>query len=262
MRSLVLLFLFAFFAAPVSARECRLYFTIQQGENISTRKFNLCLLAEINDQKRKINDLKREINDLKREQKRFRRVTAEFERVIGEIPVDYLNEDGKVTVEPNRRIGKAIFMLSARLTGGANSLKVDQEILEELCSRHGRCEISIFFQAIDIRDSNPTNSVASGPCIFSYASSTGAWVRGEGCGSEGSLNGIDGDEAVAGPGQHPGVIAMAGGACLLAESDARSHFASGAQALQRDHAKGLFLIAIPSRREQGTRQFRCILEIQ
>lgn len=246
MKLLVLILLFAFFSAPASARECPSVPANRSGE--VPREFYLCLLAEI--------------RDLQREQQRFRRTIAEFERALGEMPVDYRNEDGNVTVEPDRRIGKAILVLSARLTGGASSLEVDQAVLEELCSSRGGCEISIFFQAFGVRDTDLTEMVASGPCIFSYTSTTGAWARGEGCDPEGSLNGIDGDNAVAGAGQNSSVIATAGGACLLAESDARRQFVSPSNELQRDHSKGLFLLAIPSRQEQGTRRFRCNLEIR
>ena len=47
--------------------------------------------------------------------------------VIGEIPVDYLNEDGKVTVEPNRRIGKAIL---TALESQAKTLGASRLVLE------------------------------------------------------------------------------------------------------------------------------------
>jgi len=246
MRLPCLIIAFVCLAVPAQARECR--FHAGRSTEIALKNVVRCVLAEI--------------RDLKAEQARTRRVIAEYERVLGELPVDYLNEDGKVTVEPNKPVGSANFLLTSRTTGGANSIEIDQAVLEELCSRRSGCEIMILFKQISLLSSEPLNSISSGPCFFNYASATGEWVLGEGCGTRGSLTGIDGDEAAASSGLPNDAIADAANACLLSESDLGRFGASGERAFVRDHTKGMFLIAMPSRQEQGIRRFQCDLLIQ
>ena len=255
MRLPCLIIAFICLAVSAHARECKLDFAssrvISPDFNdgiVLPQPFYRCLLAEI--------------RDLKAEQARTRRIIAELERVLGGLPVDYLNEDGKVTVEPKRPIGSASFLLTSRTTGGANSLEIDQAVLEELCSRRGGCEIIILFKEISPLGSELMNSVSSGPCTFNYAAATGEWVLSDGCGARGSLTGIDGDEAAAASGFPNDAIADAANACLLSESDLGRFGATGERELVRDHTKGMFLIAMPSRQEQGIRRFQCDLLIR
>ena len=253
MRLPCLIIVFICLAVSAQARECRFEIKSRNTSGIHSGivlppTFYRCLLAEI--------------RDLKAEQARIRRIIAEFERVLGKLPVDYLNEDGKVTVEPNRPIGSANFSLASRTTGGANSLEIDQAVLEELCSRRSGCELVILFKQIGLRSPEPVNWISSGPCIFNYTVKTGEWVLSEGCGARGSLAGVDGDEAAASSGTPNDAIADAANACLLSESDVGGFDATGERALVRDHTKGMFLIAMPSRQEQGIRRFQCDLLIR
>ena len=148
-------------------------------------------------------------------------------------------------------------VLSARTTGGANALPIDQSVLEEMCSRTGGCAVSIAFRQLGLFDGGAKGSVLTGPCQFTYAADSGAWSIGAGCGG-GPLSGVDGDQSATAAAATDPVIVSSSGACLLSESEpGRGVGQNGGFA--RDHRKGLFLIAMPSGQPDGIRRFQCEL---
>ena len=129
--------------------------------------------------------------------------------------------------------------------------------MEELCDKSGGCQLSLAFREFSLFGNEPKNPKISGPCLFQYTAESGEWVRGEGCGEDGATHGIDGDQRAVLDAQ-ASEIAEASGACLLAESAAIRDI--GAEVgFERDHAKGLFLVSVPSRQPDGVRRYECEL---
>ncbi len=235
-------------ASPGQARDCSRNFDdrgLSQGAN-NNGMFR-CLIAEI--------------NDLKREQRRMQKVIDEYERVIGEMPVEYKNEDGEVTVEEDRPIGNAVFTLTARPGSRASALPLDHEVVEGLCAESGGCTVSLVFRAIGFRSTDPLETISAGPCLFDYNTETGAWTRGEGCGEPLTAAGADNDGALMGDDGGGEVIVTAGEACVLADASVDPSATDGGY-LGKDRENGLFLLAVPSLIETGPRRFRCDLEIE
>ncbi len=246
MRLVILCVVLLTIAVGAEAKKCRLPSKGQDFSHLSptTREFHKCLRAQV--------------EELERRQKELEQIILEFQRLIAEFPAPYLNDNGTVTVEPGRRIGTANFFLDARLTGGISSLPIEQPVLEQLCAAQ-QCRLSLAFHVIGFRTGEPIESTSVGPCNFSYNAASGAWIRGTGC-SDDALNGKDGN-AAAGTGEDGAdIIIAAGEACLLTDAAARTTGASR-ELFERDHAVGLFLIAVPERRTDGIRRFRCNLEI-
>lgn len=202
--------------------------------------------------------LNTEIERLKRNQAVLDRKLKSFERLMAELPTDYANRDGVVTEEPGRPIGRASFLLTARATGSASVLPIEQRVLEEVCGKAGGCTLSITFRQFSIFDGAATETILTGPCQFSYTPQTGAWGLGEACESGGATSGVDGDQRAVGSGEGD-VIAVSGGACVLAESDLAR--ATEGDTLARDGSRGIFLLSIPSLQPDGVRRFECELAL-
>lgn len=211
------------------------------------RAFFKCLLAEI--------------RDLKRKQAELERIIPEYRRLVAELPAPYLNDNGKVTVEKGRKIGSATFILTARQTGGASSLPIDRDVLVFLCSGGKRCEVSLILREISVFSDAPLNSTISGPCQFDYDAQTGEWIRGEGC-SGGVLRGTDGESSAGAKTGGADIITEAGEGCLFADADKHRTVGTDRELFERDHSKGLFLIAAPERRTERRARFRCDLVIE
>ncbi|WP_343082419.1 hypothetical protein [Ostreiculturibacter nitratireducens] len=240
--------LFLIGATQADSRECRLP-SPRPGvvsEEIPPRSFFLCLLAEI--------------DDLKKRQEELERIVPEYERLVAEMPVPYLNDNGKVTVEEGRRIGSATFTLDARQTGRASSLRLDQAVIEELCTTTRGCRMSLIRRVIGLRQTEPLESIIVGPCLFDYDAVSGAWLRGTGCSGD-AISGKDGDGAVGAKSSGADVVIEAGEGCLMADADIRLAVGADHEILDRDHSRGLYLIAAPERLTTSIRRFRCDLEI-
>ncbi|MCP5074539.1 MAG: hypothetical protein GY947_14780 [Rhodobacteraceae bacterium] len=245
MRILIICAVLLFVAVEAEARNCKL--PSRGGsltQDTASRAFMKCLLNEI--------------KDLKKRQKELEQIVPEYERLIAELPAPYLNDNRTITVEPGRRIGSAKFILDARLTGGVSSLPVEQSVLEQLCAAQ-QCRLSLIFRMIGFRTGEPIESTIVGPCNFAYNTASGVWIRGTGCPDD-ALNGMDANAAVGTGENGADVIIVAGEACLLTDAAARTTGASR-ELFEPDHALGLYLIATPERRTDGTRRFRCDLEI-
>ncbi len=198
-----------------------------------------------------------ELARLKRENAALKRRLAEVEGLLTELPAAYSNVDGVVTEELGRAIGTATFVLSARSTGGANALPIEQRVLDEVCGVSGGCAVSVVFRQIGLFNDEPKDSVLTGPCQFTYAPDDGDWTLGSGCGS-GPISGTDGDRLSGEAAAADPVIVSSGGACIFSES-APSRSVGTENGFQRDTAPGLFLVAMPSRQPDGIRRFQCEL---
>ncbi len=241
--------LICLFLMPMAAhaRECVLP-SAQPGlaRDVAPRGFFRCILAEI--------------RDLKKKQAELERIVPEYKRLLAELPVPYVNDNGKVSVEEGRKIGSATFILAARQTGGASSLPIDQDVMEALCAGRHRREISLILREIGLFSAEPTSSTVSGPCLFDYDAKTGDWIRGQGC-VGGTLRGVDGESYAGAATGGADIITEAGEGCLLVDADKHRTIGAARDAFERDHSKGLFLIAMPDRSEGKTR-FRCDLVIE
>ena len=207
-----------------------------------------------------VNCLNSEIASLKRRQAKLEKVVAGYERLFGELPAPYLNDNGEITSEPGRKIGRATYILDARRTGGASFVPIKQTVLEELCADRG-CQLSLAIRVIGSFSKEPLESTIVGPCNFNYDSRTGAWLRGEGC-SGGVLHGRDGN-GTAGVGNGGAeTIVEVGEGCLVTDAGVRRSVGTDPNILERDHALGLFLVAAPDLRTNGGRRFQCDLEIE
>lgn len=250
MKNVLTIVLICTFMMPMAAqaRECILPDSKSIAVNESPpRAFFKCLLAEI--------------RDLKRQQAELARIIPDYRRLMAELPAPYLNDNGKVTVEKGRKIASATFILTARQTGGASSLPIDMDVMLSLCGGTKRCEISLILRKISVFNDRPLKSTISGPCQFDYDPQTGEWIRGEGC-SGGVLRGVDGESSAGAQTGGADIITEAGEACLFADADKHRTVGVDRELFERDHSKGLFLIAAPERRTESKARFRCDLVIE
>ena len=197
-----------------------------------------------------------ELNRVRRENAELRQRLGDVDGLLTELPAAFVNDNGQVTEEVGRAIGTATFRLSARSTGGPNTLPVDQRVLEEVCGASGGCAVSVAFRQIGLFNDEPKDSILTGPCQFSYAIESKEWTLGEGCGT-GPLSGKDGDRLTGSVSADP-VIAASGEACIFSESEP-SRSVGTEDGFQRDTAPGLFLVAMPARQPNGIRRFECEL---
>ena len=197
-----------------------------------------------------------ELNRVRRENTDLRTRLEEVEGLLTELPAEFSNINGEVTEDPERAIGTATFLLSARSTGGANALPIDERALFEVCGASGGCAVSLAFRQIGLFNDEPKDSILTGPCQLTYAPDTREWNLGAGCGT-GPISGKDGDRLSSAADADP-VIVASGGACILSESEP-SRSVGTQDGFQRDTAPGLFLVAMPSRQPDGIRRFECEL---
>lgn len=201
--------------------------------------------------------LVRELDTVRRENAALRRDISELRALMAQLPADYANSDGVVTEEPGRAIGRASFVLSARMTGGASVMPVEQRVLEEVCGRSGGCSVTLAFRQISLLDAETKNNVLTGPCQFTYAPGSGKWSLGAGCGDP-PRSGKDGDQSAGDDETTDPVLVRSGGTCLFAESDPVRAVGTD-RGFHRDHSLGLYLVAIPSLQPDGIRRFQCEL---
>lgn len=207
-----------------------------------------------------ISCLSREIADLKRGQNRLRRQLDSQSQALREIPGEYRNENGVISRNPNRTLQTASFILTSRHGNSPTSLPLSQNVMRRLCAGEEGCFISLILRREGIGNNTPQDVTVSGPCLFDYDAATGNWSRGTGCGESVPAQGRDGNgSATRDDGAE--TIAIAGGGCILADSDPNM-IGSQSHLLGRDHAKGLFIIAAPPLRETGEGRFRCELKIE
>lgn len=251
-------------ALPAAARDCS--GALPRG--VPLRSYVLrdavdCLISELR-------VLQRNQSRMAEELDRTRRALAVAQAAI---PVDYLNEDGRITLPENRPIGRASFVLSARTTGGPASLALDRAVVAELCGDAGGCSLRLARRDLGLAAAPPDGT---GPCLFLFDSASGGWFRSAGCG-DAAARGIDGNGGAIGSGGGE-ILAKAGGACLLADADARRgpgpapDQGAGPNAgpnagpdtafLTSDQTPGLFLIAAPERTADRAPRFRCELILE
>ncbi len=248
MRLVTICLIFLVAATAASARDCSVNF---RGEG-STDRVRILGAA--------VNCLNSEVNALKRKQARLEKTLAEYERLLGELPAPYINDNGTITAEPGRRVGRANYILDARRTGGAAFVPLEQSVVEELCADRG-CQLSLAIRVLGSFSKEPLESMIIGPCKFTYNANTGDWLRGDGCSGE-VLRGSDGDGTAGIGDDGADIIVEAGPGCLLADAGVRKSVGTDPNILERDHALGLFLIAAPERRDGGGKRFTCDLEIE
>ena len=247
MRALAVLFLCA--ALPAQARDCRAEMPRGWPEHAFAYADVIdCLLGEI--------------AALRREEARLARRVGELEAALAAVPADYVNLDGKAEAPEGRPVGRARFVLTARLTGGTAAMPLDMAVVEALCAGPGGCSIALARRNLDPRRDGAGTAEGVGPCLFLYDGETLAWFRAAGC-DGGGVAGVDGDGGPrSGSGAGGEILAEAGGVCLLADSDASPRLGPEATFLGGDHGPGLFLIAAPERGDRPGRRFRCELDIE
>jgi hypothetical protein len=212
-----------------------------------SRAFYLCLLAEI--------------DDLKRKQVELQAIVPEYKRLAAEVPVHFTNKNGEIDFEEGRVIGSASFILTARQLGGANSIMLDQNVLDGICPSPKGCSVTLTFRRYGIRGDEALETHKIGPCAFEIDTDSRCWICGTGCGSSISITGTDGDGSPTLQGSGANIIMEAGPGCVLADADVRRSISAEDQSFTTDHAPGLFLIADPSRRLDRAARFECSLEL-
>ena len=198
-----------------------------------------------------------ELARVKRENAELRRRLSAVENLLTELPAPYSSVDGVVTETPGRAIGTASFLLSARTTGGANALQLDQRVLDEVCGTKGGCAVMLAFRQTGLTNDGPKVGLLTGPCQFTFEPGNRAWTLGEGCGMP-SRSGVDGDRFATGSEALEPVIVTSGGACLFSESEPARGIGN-ADGFQPDEGPGFFLVAMPARQPDGIRRFECEL---
>jgi hypothetical protein len=246
MRHLILTLVLCLSAAPALARDC---------------------VAEVPRFPRTASDLldaiaclDAEIRALRLERARLEARVAEQAAALAEVPVAYLNEDGRENVEEDRPLSSARFVLTARQTGGAASLPVERTVLAALCARPGGCRLTLLQRLSGFGQPTPDTATGVGPCAFHYDPAGGAWFRGAGCGETDERQGVDGGGSAARPEQGR-EIASVGGGCLLADADIDLRPESPLEPLGRDTGRGLFLVAAPALGPGAGARFRCELTL-
>ena len=250
MRLLAMIIAILLSVQAAEARDCELpeQTSAILTHQIPPRSFFLSILAEI--------------DDLKKKQAELERIVPEYERLLAELPAHYENRNGKVTFEEGRRIGSASFVLASRQLGGPSSVELDATVIDALCGPPNGCSITLTFRKLGFRTAEPLETLRIGPCQFEIDSKSGCWVCGAGCGSDVSIEGIDGDGNALDPGSGASVVMEVGPGCLLADSDARTTPGAGGENLATDNRRGVFLVADTTRRDDGTTRFECDLEIE
>ena len=149
------------------ARFCALFLTLSFGASPAmAQACNFKVDTAVMSERLRVDILRCLVNELaavRRENDLLKRRLRDIEALMTELPAAYSNEDGVVTEVPGRAIGRASFVLSARSTGGANAMPVDQRVLDEVCGRSGGCAVSIAFRQISLFDAESKASVLTGP---------------------------------------------------------------------------------------------------
>ena len=200
-----------------------------------------------------------EIEKLKKQQSGIEKLEETVSELLRRVPTEYVNDNGRITSETDRVIGKASIILDSRRSGEGSSLPIEQSVVEELCAARS-CQISLSLHVSGFFVKEPLEEILEGPCEFSYNPETGAWSRGLGCNGD-TLLGFDGDGGANTADAGVDIILETGQACLLSDADIKMMVGQAATTFGRDYSKGLFLIAAPDRRPDPTRPFKCVLEV-
>lgn len=194
--------------------------------------------------------------ELETEKAQLQDKVDKLDKIMAGLPGEMTDMNGRVTRSGGGNLMRAGFSVDARARQAAMEMDIDQTALEHLCGEG--CSLTLVLTAIGLREGDPTPIFATGPCAFQYKAKSGAWTRGGTCGAEAA--GVDGDGSLS---DAPGgdIIAIAGEACLLADSGPRRSVDPEDQPLSRDRDKGLVLIADPSFWAGSEQRFRCDLRI-
>ncbi len=154
MRSLAMIVAILLSVQAAEARDCELpeQTSAILTHQIPPRSFFLCILAEI--------------DDLKKKQAELEKIVPEYERLLAELPAHYENRNGKVTFEEGRRIGSASFVLASRQLGGPSSVELDATVIDALCGPPNGCSITLTFRKLGFRTAEPLETLRIGPCQF------------------------------------------------------------------------------------------------
>jgi hypothetical protein len=230
-------------AGAADARECRRPDIVIIGNEVrGLEAFADCLLDRVADLQRRQTRLLEEIDDLR--------------RALVDLPGELVNENGREKRFGGSRLAHAGFSLSARSRDSATALYIDHRDLGGLCGQG--CTFTLLLSVEPLREASPAPVFATGLCAFHYNARSGVWGRSGDCGEP--VSGIDGDGTPTGPSGGE-VIAVAGEACILADSEPGRRVDPTTEALGRDRTKGLFLIADATRWNADGDRFRCDLSI-
>jgi hypothetical protein len=232
---------FALLSSSAGARDCEPPKRVNEELN-GVIKFSECMID-------KVASLERENAELRKELEKIRSALTKF-------PGDLRNEDGRVTRTGGENLVQATFITGARRGAGPAALDVDQKAVEALCAVG--CTVNLVLAAEGLRKEDPGSVNAAATCSLRYTAKSGAWSQGGGCGDP--VSGVDGNGKP--PGRSGGeIIAMAGDACMLADSEPGRSVDADGQLLGADRAKGLVLIASPALWTGTEARFRCEMKI-
>jgi hypothetical protein len=232
---------FVLLAGPAQAKDCEP--PKKEGREITGLiGFSKCMID-------KVADLERENAELRTELEKIQASLSKF-------PGELRSENGRVTRTGGENLVQASFTTSARRREAPASLGIDQKALEALCVIG--CTVNLVLTAEGLRKEDPGPVSAVATCNFRYTAKSGAWTQGGGCGEP--VSGVDGNGKP--PGKSGGeVIAVSGGACMLADSEPSRSVDDEGELLGGDRAKGLFLIAAPALWTGKEDRFRCELKL-
>lgn len=236
-----MLFVVAFLAGTAEARECREPYW--ENKNLKGMgDFAKCVNERLAELETENAQLKDDVKDL--------------EKTLDGLPGEMTDMNGRVTRSGGGNLTRAGFALDGRARQAAMGMDIDQKALEKLCGEG--CSLTLVLTAVGLREGDAAPVFATGPCAFQYKAKSGAWTRGGDCGE--TMAGVDGNGSVAGD-TGAEVIAEAGAACILADSEPAKGVGSEAQPLAADRDKGLVLIANPALWKGSEQRFRCDLKI-
>lgn len=235
-------------AAAAQARDCEVPGLGRGGDWVKIQELERafrCIIEELE----KIRKHQRGIDDLE----------TDVEALLQRVPTEYVNDNGRITVDEGRRIGAASFILGASRSGNPSALAMDQSVVEALCARRG-CDMVLSLRLRGVLSSEPVETTVLGPCNFSYDIETGIWRRGLGC-TGAAAAGTDGNVSAASDKTGADVILQAAEGCLFTDAPVRTTVGNPGTAFGRDGARGVFLVAAPDRRPDLSRTFDCVLDL-
>jgi hypothetical protein len=241
MRWIVASFAFALASGPANAKDCVL--PKSDGIRIDGMvAFSDCVNARM--------------AALENENARLRDELEKVRKSLTGLPGEFVNESGRVTRSGGESLVQATFTTAARRREGPSALPLDLKVIETLCETG--CTINLVMEGEALRKGDAASVSDVATCMLRYSGKNGAWSQGGGCGD--AVSGVDADGKP--PGKSGGeVIATAGAACLLADSEPNRAIGASDGLLDGDRAKGLFLIAVPALFQGTEARFRCEMKI-
>jgi hypothetical protein len=196
------------------------------------------------------------LSDLEQEQARLLDEIKTLKAALAQIPGELVNLNGRKTRRGGDSLAQARFTLSSRSRDGTTSLDIDAATLDELCAVG--CSLTLTLTAQGLRAADVAPVFATGPCVFRYSATSGAWTTSTGCGE--AATGVDGNGTPAGASGGE-LIATVGEACRLADSEPRRSVDPEDQPLGRDRKKGIHLIADATLWTGNEERFQCDLKL-